>query len=72
MNMLKISEQVFVPIHRVERLSFFGTYALIKYVDQREVDRVDNEDAQRLRMQVDPPPVTADAPRRAGRPRKVR
>jgi hypothetical protein len=46
--MIPVSEQVFVPIHRVERISMFGEYATIKYVDQREVERVDGEDAKRL------------------------
>lgn len=51
--MLRISENVFIPVHRVERLSFFGTYATLKYIDSREVDRIEGEDAQRLRMCVD-------------------
>lgn len=46
--LIPISEQVFVPIHRVERISLFGAYATIKYIDQREVERVDGEDAKRL------------------------
>jgi hypothetical protein len=51
--LLKITEQVFIPIHRVERISFFGTHAIIKFTDSRDTERVDNEDAQRLRMFVD-------------------
>jgi hypothetical protein len=44
-----LSEQVFVPVHRIERISFFADYAIVKYVDDRQVDRIDGEDAQRLR-----------------------
>ena len=47
--MIPLSEQVFVPLHRVERISFFADYALIKFIDQRDVERIDGEDADRLR-----------------------
>lgn len=46
--LVPITEQVYIPIHRIERISFFGTTATVKYVDSREVDRIENEDAQRL------------------------
>lgn len=45
--MLQITEQVWVPIAFVRRVSFFGDYAVIKYVDHSE-ERVDGEDAARL------------------------
>lgn len=48
--LVPITEQVFVPIHRIERISMFGTTVSIKYVDQREVERIDGQDAQRLMM----------------------
>lgn len=48
--LVPITEQVFVPIHRVERISMFGTTVSIKYVDQREVERIEGQDAQRLMM----------------------
>jgi hypothetical protein len=47
--MIPLSEQVFVPLHRVERISFFADYALVKFIDQRDVERIDGEDADRLR-----------------------
>jgi hypothetical protein len=46
--LVPITEQVFVPLHRIERISFFGTNAHIKYTDTRDVDRIENADAQRL------------------------
>jgi hypothetical protein len=46
--LVPITEQVFVPLHRIERISFFGTTAHIKYIDTRDVDRIENADAQRL------------------------
>lgn len=51
--LVPISEGVFIPIHRIERISFFGTFATIKFTDARDVERIENEDAQRLRMHVD-------------------
>lgn len=48
MMLIPVSEQVFVPIHRVERISFFGGGGTIKYIDQREVERINEEDAKRL------------------------
>lgn len=50
--LIPITEQVFVPIHRIERISFFGTTASVKYVDQREVERIEGHDAQRMMMWV--------------------
>jgi hypothetical protein len=49
---LQISEQVFIPIHRIERVSFFGASATIKYIDDRQVDTIVGEDADRLRRQM--------------------
>lgn len=46
---IPISEQVFVPVHRIEKISFFSTTATIKYNDDRQVDIIDGEDAARLR-----------------------
>ena len=46
--LVPITEQVFVPIGRIERISMFGTTVSIKYVDQREVERIEGQDAQRL------------------------
>lgn len=48
--LIPITEQTWVPEHRIERISVFGTTASIKYVDQREVERVEAQDAQRLMM----------------------
>jgi hypothetical protein len=50
--LVPITEQVFVPVHRIERISLFGTTASIKYVDQREVERIEGPDAQRLMMWI--------------------
>lgn len=50
--LVPITEQVFVPIHRIERISFFGTTAHIKYIDTRDVERIEDADAQRLMMFV--------------------
>lgn len=50
--LVPITEQVFVPVHRIERISLFGTTASIKYVDQREVERIEGQDAQRLMMWI--------------------
>jgi hypothetical protein len=47
--LIPISEQVFVPLDRVERISFFGDYAVVKYRDDRQVDKLDPPDAARLR-----------------------
>lgn len=47
--LIPISEQVFIPLHRVERISFFADHATLKYVDDRTVERIDGEDAVRLR-----------------------
>lgn len=49
---IQISNQVFVPIHRIERISFFGSSATIKYLDDRQVDTVVGDDAERLRSQM--------------------
>lgn len=49
---IQISEQVFIPVHRIERISFFADYAIVKYLDDRQVDRIDGEDADRLRDQM--------------------
>ena len=46
--LVPITEQVFVPIGRIERISMFGTTVSIKYVEQREVERIEGQDAQRL------------------------
>lgn len=46
--LVPITEQVFIPLHRIERISFFGTTAHVKYTDTRDVDRIENADAQRL------------------------
>ncbi len=46
---VRISEQVWIPVHRIERISFFADHAIIKYIDDRQVDRIDGEDAQRLK-----------------------
>lgn len=50
--LVPITEQVFIPIHRIERISFFGTTAHVKYVDTRDIDRIEGQDAQRLMMFV--------------------
>jgi hypothetical protein len=47
--LIPISEQVFVPLARVERISFFGDGAIVKYLDDRQVDRLDAVDAARLK-----------------------
>jgi hypothetical protein len=47
--MIPLSEQVFVPLHRVERISFFAEHAIVKFTDDRTVEKIDGEDAQRLR-----------------------
>lgn len=47
--LIPISEQVFIPLHRVERISFFADHATVKYIDDRTVERIDGEDAVRLR-----------------------
>jgi len=44
-----ISEQVWIPVHRIERISFFADTATVKYVDDRQVEVLDGEDAVRLR-----------------------
>lgn len=70
--LLRISEQVYIPIHRVERISFFGTQAIIKFTDSRDSEKVDNEDAQRLRMYVNSvtDPITPVAPVTENRSKK--
>jgi len=50
--LVPITEQVFVPIHRIERISFFGTNATVKFIDTRDVERIEGQDAQRLMMFV--------------------
>ena len=47
--MIPLSEQVFVPLHRVERISFFADYAIVRFTDDSTDARIDGEDAQRLR-----------------------
>jgi len=51
--MLQITEQVFVPMSSVVRISFFGNKATIMYVDGI-VEDVKNEDALRLKEQMNP------------------
>lgn len=51
--LVPITEQVFIPLHRIERISFFGTNAVVKFTDSRDTEKIENEDAQRLRMFVD-------------------
>lgn len=46
--MVPISEQVFVPVSHIRRISFFADYALIKYIDHSD-EKVEGEDATRLR-----------------------
>lgn len=46
--MVPISEQVFVPVDRIKRISFFADYALIKYEDHSD-EKIEGEDATRLR-----------------------
>ena len=50
--LVPITEQVFVPLHRIERISFFGTSAHVKYTDTRDMDKIEGPDAQRLMMFV--------------------
>jgi hypothetical protein len=50
--MIQIKNQVFVPESQVKRISFFADYALIKYVDHSD-ERVDGDDAERLRLQFE-------------------
>jgi hypothetical protein len=45
---IPISEQVFVPVHRIERISGFGDTVNVKYVDDRNIEKVQGEDAVRL------------------------
>ena len=47
-----ISENVFVPAHRIERISFWSEMAQVKYIDQREPDVLKGQDAMRLRHAV--------------------
>ena len=46
--LVPITEQVFVPIHRIERISFFSDHAMIKFIDQRETEKIFAEDAKNL------------------------
>jgi hypothetical protein len=51
-------------MHRIERISMFGTTVSIKYVDQRDAERLEGEDAQRLMMYIrawTKPPAAAKA-----------
>lgn len=48
-----ISEQVFIPVSRIERISFFSDTATVKYVDDRQVEILDGEDARRLKLWMD-------------------
>jgi hypothetical protein len=47
--LIPISEQVFIPIHCVERISFFGSGALVKLVGSRDLEKIGEEDAKRLK-----------------------
>lgn len=51
--MIQITEQVFVPMSSIVRISFFGNKATIMYVDGI-VEDVKNEDARRLKEQMPP------------------
>ena len=46
--LVPITEQVFVPLHRIERISFFSDHAIIKIVDDREVHKIFDQDAKNL------------------------
>lgn len=62
--LIPITEQVWIPMHRIERISMFGTTVSIKYVDQRDAERIEGEDAQRLMMYIrawTKPPAAAKA-----------
>lgn len=48
-----ISEQVWVPVHRIERISFWNDSAMVKFVDTREEVRVNAEDAARIRAFIE-------------------
>ena len=57
---IPISDSVFVPVHRVERLAFWGDTAHVKYIDARDPDIVKGQDALRLRQAVCGPCVEED------------
>ena len=48
--LMQITEQVYVPITSIKRISFFGGKATVLYVDGG-TDVVDGEDAIRLKEQ---------------------
>lgn len=48
--LMQITEQVYVPITSIKRISFFGGKATVLYVDG-STDVVDGEDAIRLKEQ---------------------
>ena len=68
--LVPISEQVFIPIHRIERISFFGTTATVKIEGQRDPERLENEDAQRLMKFVRSLPGLCEKPDTGGKARR--
>ena len=68
--LVPISEQVFIPIHRIERISFFGTTAHVKIDGQREAERLEDEDAQRLMKFVRSLPGLCEKPDTGGKARR--
>jgi len=51
MMFIQLTEQVWVPIHRIARVSKFGSGVSVTYIDG-SVEHFDNEDAERIVAQV--------------------
>jgi hypothetical protein len=72
--LIPIAANAWVPLHRIERITFLADAAMVKYSDAREPESVQGNDAHRLRVFVENHQRAAPDPQKRGpgRPKGVR
>lgn len=66
--LIRIGPSTWVPMSRIERISFFSDYASVRFIDVRDPELIRGEDAQRLRLDVE----SATVSRKPAEPEKGR